>query len=101
MFFGRDMKFCWIAAPLIASRAFVVLSSTCCSHNSHAFGTRVAKWHYFIHLLPGSTPGGSGYLFVAGQWIAALIVARRVANNASSSCCSQLSHAHANKGIAQ
>ena len=51
MFLAAIVKFCWIAAFLIASRAFAVSSSTGCSHNSHAFGTSVAKWHYSIHLI--------------------------------------------------
>ena len=51
MFLAAIVKFCWIAAFLIASRAFAMSSSTGCSHNSHAFGTSVAKWHYSIHLL--------------------------------------------------
>ena len=51
MFLAAIVKFCWIAAFLIASRAFAVSSSTGCSYNSHALGTGVAKWHYSIHLL--------------------------------------------------
>jgi hypothetical protein len=63
--------------------------------------SEVALFHSLAQLLPGSILGGSGYRFVAGQWIAAFLVARRAADFASSSCYSQLSHAHANKGIAQ
>jgi hypothetical protein len=78
VFFAAVVKFCWITAFLLAfsQQGLRMSSSTCYSHNFHAFGKWVAKWH-FVHVVPGSIPGASSCLHVAGQWIAAFLCSQQ------------------------